>query len=542
MNYNDLTRELGINIQGLTQLESAGLIPSATGSEGAHSYTDDETLLIRRFALLRMLSFSIQDILDVRDKKTEFRDMLSRRVSAILNDSDNISQAAIVMQNMKREKEDFFEFDPLPYLAHVNELKHNGGIFYDVNSSMLPREGYTNSYTYGRARTQNSWYVQGSEDPNAKKPDSAYGPTGTYMGGEAAKQQSADDILHNYGNPSAGSTYSSTDNPYYKTEAEKREEAAGICPHPIKRYLARTVDVAICSLFINVILVLFFKTSLALTDITMLSLYPIYLLNLATEPLMIAKFGTTPGKWLMGISIVSLSTQEKLTIKQAYTRSLLLSWYGMGAFIPIFSIIREVLCFKLCKEHYQLPWDNDIDIKMRDHRAWRIVIAIVLAVLLAEFESVFSYNVYIPSNRGNITEAQFYENCIEIMKRLDYVGEMPDYKLTTQNGIVKEVKLEYVTGSTVVSRTNEMELGYLAFAASAEGSNCVTMALNDMFSMLYSSTTSYEYRYSGVTIKNVIEAEEQNSLQDYNALLNAILSEQTLQSYNGNQTFTMTKQ
>jgi len=588
MNYNDLTKELGISIPCLLQIEAAGLIPSANGSSGAHSYTDEEVKLIRRFALLRMLSFSVQDLVDVNTGKTEFTAMLTRHVSSILNDSDNISQAAIVMQNMKREGEDFFEFDPLPYLTHVKELKHNGGIFYDVNTSLLPREGYTNSYNYGRKKTQNSWYVQGSDDPNAQKPDSSYGPTGSFMGDSSDKKRSADDILKNYGkddsksgetdtpeaenaeaskasdghasdneaktkdnpfgnpfiNPYGRSYEEYSGNPYFKTEEEKKKETPGICPRPFRRYLARTVDIAICSLLINLILVFVFKTSLSLTDITMLSLYPVYLLNLATEPLMISKFGTTPGKWLMGIKIVNLSSQEKLTVKQAYIRSLMLTWYGMGAFIPIFSLIREVLCFRICKDGYQLPWDSDIDIKMTDQRGWRIAVAIITAIVLSEFESVISYNVYIPSNRGKITEAQFYDNCYELIYRLGYTGDMPDFKLTSSGGYLKEVRLEYEPGSTTVSRANEMELGYLAFAASAEGSNCFTLAIDDMFSALYSPASSYEYNYSGVNVRNIIITDElQSPLQNnYDALVKAMLSNSAmLQPYNGKQTYILSK-
>lgn len=547
MKYTELSQELGLHSQGMNEMIEAGLLSGDILLQ--KEFSEETVLLIRRYCLLRKLSFTVPELCEVNAGRVEFNDALAAHVTKILSDKDNISQAAIVLQNIKREKENFFEFNPCPYLDHIHDLEHNGGIFYDVNTSLLPRDGYTNSYNYGRPKPQNSWYVQGSDDPNAYRQDRNFGPNGTVNSDQNSvrNENSVDSTKQNY-------TYGQTQsypygNPYFKTEAEK-SAPPGACPRPFRRYIARLLDSTITGLLVYIVCCCFLRIDLAGSALITLITLGLDVLQLAVEPILLSAFCTTPGKWLMGIRVTKLDSGEKLTLREAYSRALKLAWHGLGCFIPIFSWIRQFICFKACKAKLPMPWDEGCEVKMKSTAGWRIAVTIVCIVLFSGFESIISYQPLIPANRGRLTTNEFYANCAEVMSRIKYTGEMPDFQLETNGGYVTSVKLVYSENdSSSVSPAKEMYIAYMAFVASAEGSNCFTMAFDPGPSLLNNYRTGFRYSYCGVQVLNEIEGEEKGGLEQ--ALLSALMdalqgtsNSQTTQNTGTahcNQTFTLGK-
>lgn len=535
MKHIDLFNEFGLEPQSLYEFEKAGLLPQ--GTSALTEFPDESAVLIKRFCLLKMLSLNVNDISDINSGTTDFSAKLSERVSAILNDRDNITQAAIVLQNIRREKEDFFTFDPDPYLEHISELKHSGGVFYDVNSGLLPREGYTNSYTYGRTKPQNSWYIQGSGEPNPNRPDPNFGPTGRATGNE-------------YSENSTGKN----DNRYfynsYETRSQvKREDKPGTCPRPFRRYLARNLDISVTAFLMYFILSVLLHINMSAIS-TLLAIAAAFAETLI-EPLLITFFGTTPGKFVMGIRVTNLTTGNRLTLKEAYIRSVRVLWYGMGAFIPIFSIIREFIAFKLCKAGEQMPWDTDCSVKIKTTSAWRIVFSIILIVVFELVGEIVSVQALIPRNKGDITVEQFYENCAEIISSNKFTIDFPDFKLTTEGNIVKSVQLDYKPDIGEHNRQVEMYIAFMAFAASAKGSNCFTYTFDIAPQCIDYYDIPFTLTYCGVNITNVIDGQEANSqdflfqiltgMQESLAAMYNTQAPSVPLSYTTEQTFTLSK-
>ncbi len=80
------------------------------------------------------------------------------------------------------------------------------------------------------------------------------------------------------------------------------------------------------------------------------------ILFLILEPVLLASWGTTPGKCLMGL-VLRQERGAKLTFQQSWKRSLSKFWYGTGAAIPIFDFVRMVCSLNTCQEGKPLPWD-----------------------------------------------------------------------------------------------------------------------------------------------------------------------------------------
>jgi uncharacterized RDD family membrane protein YckC len=90
--------------------------------------------------------------------------------------------------------------------------------------------------------------------------------------------------------------------------------------------------------------------------------WPIYvfagtLLWAFVEANLLSSIGTTPGKWLLGIRVITLQG-EKPVLLGAFKRSIGVWWYGLGAgFIPLMPVMLAVSCVRLIK-HQPARWDR----------------------------------------------------------------------------------------------------------------------------------------------------------------------------------------
>ena len=137
MTYRDLAKELGIGAQKIAYLEKEGIIKGHGATALLGNFDENEVKAIRQYCLFAMLGVRDDDSFSIIRGKTDLKDTLKVKVNEILSDSSNHTQAAIVLQNIRRENTGIDELDPVPYLQHIKELKASGGIFYDVNSGRL---------------------------------------------------------------------------------------------------------------------------------------------------------------------------------------------------------------------------------------------------------------------------------------------------------------------------------------------------------------------------------------------------------------------
>ena len=155
--------------------------------------------------------------------------------------------------------------------------------------------------------------------------------------------------------------------------------------HPWRRFFARTLDFIIActlSLLVSFLFVLlfsqvFFDSSI----IEIMFLFLSILMWLVIDAAFIATTGTTPAKWMFGISIFS-ATGDKLSYPNALKRSWLVFMLGLGLgtvaiiFTPLFAYRR------LVKTGTTL-WDTSAGSSVT-HKKWSIIRvgAIVLSLLV----------------------------------------------------------------------------------------------------------------------------------------------------------------
>lgn len=141
------------------------------------------------------------------------------------------------------------------------------------------------------------------------------------------------------------------------------------------------------------------------------------------EPVLLSACGTTPGKWMLGISI----TREeggKLSYRDAFWRTVKMFQYGLGYHLPLYSLYCYWCSGRDLQNGQMLSWDKQYNCRYQVRRGkvlrW-IVYAIVAVALLAGETAILSY-AELPRNKGTISLEEFTENYN------DYLAyNMPDY-------------------------------------------------------------------------------------------------------------------
>ncbi|MBO4420662.1 MAG: RDD family protein [Lachnospiraceae bacterium] len=137
MTYRELAKELGISGSKLMYLQEAGITKGYGTAMLLGNFDDTEVRAIRQCCLFAMLGVSEKDAVALTKGDADLKPTLKKYLDDILADEKNHTQAAIVIQNIRRECQNIEELDPVPFLQHINELKASGGTFYDVNNGRL---------------------------------------------------------------------------------------------------------------------------------------------------------------------------------------------------------------------------------------------------------------------------------------------------------------------------------------------------------------------------------------------------------------------
>lgn len=111
-----------------------------------------------------------------------------------------------------------------------------------------------------------------------------------------------------------------------------------ICPW--RRFFARNLDLMLCTILPLAAAALLFRPNyqpqgFGFTVIrTLVTLAALFI----AEPLLLHFWGTTPGKWLLGLSVESESG-GRLSLGEAWGRTTGLICYGLGFYLPLVSLV-----------------------------------------------------------------------------------------------------------------------------------------------------------------------------------------------------------
>ena len=262
---------------------------------------------------------------------------------------------------------------------------------------------------------------------------------------------------------------------------------------PLRRFLARILDLQWYNALWSVFLILvchqihrettpdiFFDESATIA------------LMLCMEPILLHFFGTTPGKWLLGLSVTDPYGQ-RLSLSAALDRTWAVLWRGMGLNIPLYSLYRLNESHQACEKGEPLCWEQDSILILHDKKKWR-VFAYVLAYAASVGAVILSTAIAVtPPYRGDITPEEFYANFnhaalhqnidLELNSSGHWIENfpaydrdkfhLPDFVIREINGVVTEVIFHYETTDNTLKIPNFQEpmlLAGLAFAGAQDGS------------------------------------------------------------------------
>lgn len=188
--------------------------------------------------------------------------------------------------------------------------------------------------------------------------------------------------------------------------------------NPWQRFWARSLDMVLAELAVITVLALVFHVSVITNDSALFSIGTtilIWLVVLAVEPLLLATWGNTPGKWLLGLKLEDYFGR-KLTWGAGFIRCCGVLVTGYGLYIPIYSIWRHWKCYKACRDWQTISYDeeNRYYSRVGDRWRWRAVGSILVSLVLMAAAVLVSFQTILPPNRGDLTAVEFYENVSDL--------------------------------------------------------------------------------------------------------------------------------
>lgn len=182
---------------------------------------------------------------------------------------------------------------------------------------------------------------------------------------------------------------------------------------PWRRFFARSFDLLLCGALWNAVLGL----GLNINVLNRAAGWQIVdgvvelVLLLLLEPLFLALWGATPGKWLLGLRVTDQNDQ-RLSYQAAFTRTCWVLWKGLGFQIVIYDLVRLWKSYQACQAGETLEWEYESDsvLTLRDERPWRNIAMGAAFALVIGIQALTARMAGMPRNRGEITVAEFCEN------------------------------------------------------------------------------------------------------------------------------------
>lgn len=305
---------------------------------------------------------------------------------------------------------------------------------------------------------------------------------------------------------------------------------------PWRRFFARSLDMVIYSISwgIFLTLVLHINISNRGTGADLLDTIISLILMLFLEPLQLSFFGTTLGKWILGLRVTN-EDGGRLSYSTALSRTWTVFVRGWGLNIPIYALVREWKSYKACDAGETLDWEYDSTLTLKDERGWRIAAylsawVVVVGILVLSFSAA-----ELPRHRGDITAAEFCDNYNYLAKwygidsgsELDdsgkwveipsdsyaiYIGgnvSAPDFELTETDGVLTGVRFDielHNSDDWAPSCQNQMILSVLSYVCAQEDFGLSSGPKKEMLELIQAHMfEDYSFTESGVSVACDVE-------------------------------------
>lgn len=310
----------------------------------------------------------------------------------------------------------------------------------------------------------------------------------------------------------SGESFPELDAPRWLAELESRgpKPAPGfdsapplICPW--RRFFARNLDLMLCTVLPFAAAAALFRPNYLPQGLgfTVIRTLVTLALLFAVEPLLLHFWGTTPGKWLLGLSVEG-ENGGRLSLEAAWGRTTGLICYGLGFCVPVVSLVTCALSWRRHGSGQPLRWEEGSELRLRGGgRAAGVAGYICLGALLCFLSVWTALDAQLPRHRGEMSAAEFCENYNSLAamyglhsdgKRLTTEGWIdvnhsltigslsdsePEYVFAQEDGVLTRLELRVETGEGAIyvsPPTNEMQLAVMSLVWGREGLGALDFA------------------------------------------------------------------
>ena len=184
-------------------------------------------------------------------------------------------------------------------------------------------------------------------------------------------------------------------------------------PHPLRRYLARAIDLTLTGLLVS--FVQFVLLHHNLVNISKAENIPLRSGRMGTAAFSSSRCcsrasAATAGKWCMGIT-VTRPDGERLSYGEALERTAAVWLYGAGLGISIVELVCNYRSYRRYMNGEELAWESGSIERFDERGTGRMVLlyAAITALSLA-LTLAMGLSAALPPNRGDLTVAEFAEN------------------------------------------------------------------------------------------------------------------------------------
>ncbi|CCZ21726.1 rDD domain containing protein [Acetobacter sp. CAG:977] len=152
------------------------------------------------------------------------------------------------------------------------------------------------------------------------------------------------------------------------------------------------------------------------------ALFVAFLIYPVVEAACVARFGTTVGGKLTGISILT-KNGEKLSFKASLKRAYLVYAVGLGCFLPVLSLLCLLVTVVLAIKGKEFLWDAKSSANVQSEKSSlfaKIILTLFYILLFAGvgFAAKNTYNLFNQSNVENVIFMQYWEDSRPIMEEI----------------------------------------------------------------------------------------------------------------------------
>lgn len=208
--------------------------------------------------------------------------------------------------------------------------------------------------------------------------------------------------------------------------------------HPFRRFFARMLDHALLLCLLEVLLIVILRVRPYGETLSTVISFGSWFLAVPVQALCLSLWGTTPGKWVMALSVRSVDG-NRLTFREAFRREWAVLQDGLGFTIPIWTLWKMYKSYQRYRQWPDLDWDEDCEYNYGDWAVRRK--AFLAGICCGLFACVFltSRSQTRPKHLGtSLTIEQFAENYNFARTILDANSQprlQPDGEKYPQEGI-----------------------------------------------------------------------------------------------------------